>query len=103
MRGRHGILHTGHFVVDRIRGGEIGDVASTGVYFGTPSDEEIAAYVGTGEPLLVAGAFTIDGIGGAFIEGIDGDHSNVIGLSKPLLRRLITELGYSYPDFWNKI
>jgi septum formation protein len=100
MRGRSGVLLTGHWLVDRSTGKEIGEVAATTVHFGEPSDEEVFAYVATGEPLQVAGAFTIDGIGGAFIDGIDGDHSNVVGLSKPLLRKLITELGHSYAGYW---
>ena len=100
MRGRSGTLLTGHWLVDRSTGKEIGDVAATVVRFGEPSDEEVFAYVATGEPLRVAGAFTIDGIGGAFVDGIEGDHSNVVGLSKPLLRRLIVELGHSYAGYW---
>jgi septum formation protein len=100
MRGRAGRLLTGHWLVDRSSGKEIGEVATTTVHFGEPSDEEVFAYIATGEPLHVAGAFTIDGIGGAFIDGIEGDHSNVVGLSKPLLRKLVNELGYSYAAYW---
>ncbi len=100
MRGRSGVLLTGHWIVDRSTGKEIGEVAATTIHFGEPSDEEVFAYVATGEPLRVAGAFTIDGIGGAFVDGIDGDYSTVVGLSKPTLRRLITELGHSYAAYW---
>ena len=100
MRGRSGVLLTGHWLVDNSTGKEIGEVAATTVHFGEPSDEEVFAYVATGEPLQVAGAFTIDGIGGAFVEGIEGDHSNVIGLSKPTLHKLIIELGHSYAGYW---
>lgn len=103
LRGTVGHLHTGHCLVavkqgrvDRLL--EAGDV--TAVRFGEPTDDEIVAYVATGEPLQVAGAFTIDGLGGAFVEGIDGSHSNVIGLSLPVLRRLLGELGLSISGWW---
>lgn len=102
MRGRSGVLLTGHWLVDLSTGREVGEVGATVIRFGMPSDEEIAAYVATGEPQQVAGAFTIDGVGGAFLDGIDGDHANVIGLSTPLFRRLVISLGYAYPDFWTK-
>lgn len=100
MRGRSGVLHTGHCLVQGDRRAEA--VAKTTVYFADVSDAEIAAYVATGEPLLVAGAFTIDGIGGAFVERVEGDHGNVIGLSLPLLRRLLGELGYSITELWRR-
>jgi septum formation protein len=100
MRGRSGVLLTGHWLIDRSSGKEAGDVAATVVHFGEPSDEEILAYVATGEPLRVAGAFTIDGLGGAFVERLEGDHSNVVGLSKPLLRRLMGEVGVNYTSYW---
>jgi septum formation protein len=97
MRGRTGTLHTGHTLIE-IRDGSVSRqlerVASTEVRFANPSDAEIAAYVGTGEPLRVAGAFTIDGLGGWFVESIAGDHHNVIGLSLPLLRLMLAEFGY---------
>lgn len=104
MRGRSGVLHTGHWLID-IRGGDatersLGETASTVVHFADATDAEIEAYVGTGEPLQVAGAFTVDGLGGPFITGIDGDHHNVVGLSLPLLRRLLTRLGVSITDLW---
>jgi septum formation protein len=72
------------------------------VRFGTPADEEIAAYVATGEPLSMAGAFTIEGLGGWFVDSIDGDHNNVIGVSLPLLRRLLRELGVTIPALWGQ-
>jgi septum formation protein len=75
-------------------------VAATLVRFGTPSEQEIAAYVASGEPLAVAGAFTLDGRGGWFVEGIEGDHGTVLGISLPLLRRLLAELGISVTDLW---
>lgn len=105
MRGREGVLHTGHWLVD-VRasadgsGATIGAVASTLVRFATVTDEEIQAYVATGEPLHVAGAFTIDGLGGPFVEGVDGDPHTVVGLSLPLLRRLLADVGVSWPSLW---
>ncbi|WP_312007149.1 Maf family protein [Nocardioides alcanivorans] len=83
MRGRCGVLHSGHALHDLTSRTTISDVASTTVHFAEVSDAEIEAYVATGEPLHVAGAFTIDGLGGAFITGIEGDHHNVVGVSLP--------------------
>ncbi|MER5185062.1 nucleoside triphosphate pyrophosphatase [Streptomyces sp. NPDC002896] len=100
MRGRAGTLQTGHCVYDTKTGRYASATASTVVRFGDPSDEEIAAYVASGEPLYVAGAFTLDGRSAPFIDGIDGDHGNVIGLSLPLLRRLLAELGVAITDLW---
>jgi nucleoside triphosphate pyrophosphatase len=100
MRGRAGRLHTGHHVVDVATGTSAGEVATTVVRFASPDDAEIAAYVASGEPLSVAGAFTLDGRAGAFIDGIDGDPSNVIGLSVPLLRRLLAQLSVRITDLW---
>ena len=100
MRGREGVLRTGHAVV-RVGDGARGEgVASTVVRFGTPDDEELAAYVATGEPLRVAGAFTLDGLGGPFVLGVDGDPSTVVGLSLPLLRDLLRGLGVRWTDLW---
>jgi len=101
MRGRTGVLLTGHCVVDVGSGRSATDVADTVVRFGNPTDEEIAAYVGTGEPLRVAGAFTIDGRSAVFVDGVDGDPSNVVGLSLPLLRRLLAELGVAATSLWS--
>lgn len=100
LRGRSGVLHTGHCV----RRGEVEliETASTIVHFAQITDAEIDAYVATGEPLHVAGAFTIDGLGGAFISRIEGDHHNVVGLSLPLLRELVGELGITWTDLWNR-
>lgn len=100
MRGRSGVLQTGHCVIDTATGRQASATASTTVRFGEPSDAEIAAYVATGEPLHVAGAFTLDGRSAPFVDGIDGDHGNVIGLSLPLLRRLLAELDISVTDLW---
>jgi septum formation protein len=74
--------------------------ASTTVHFAEVSDDEVTAYVATGEPMSVAGAFTVDGLGGAFVTGIEGDHHNVVGLSLPLVRELVAELGRSWTDLW---
>lgn len=100
MRGRSGVLHSGHCLRDVATGRVAAATGSTTVHFADISDEEIDAYVATGEPLDVAGAFTIDGIGGAFITGIEGDHHNVVGVSLPLLRELVLELGHGWPDLW---
>jgi septum formation protein len=100
MSGRTGTLVTGHCVIDTATGQRAAAVAQTRVRFGTPSEEEIAAYVASGEPLAVAGAFTLDGRGGWFVDGIDGDHGTVLGLSLPLLRRLLAELGTNVTSLW---
>ncbi|MGW7054098.1 Maf family protein [Streptomyces sp. NPDC054887] len=100
MRGRSGILQTGHCVIDTATGRRASATASTTVRFGEPTDAEIAAYVATGEPLHVAGAFTLDGRSAPFVDGIDGDPGNVIGLSLPLLRRLLGELGTPITALW---
>lgn len=100
MRGRSGLLETGHCLVDTASGRRTSALAATTVRFGMPSDAEIDAYVATGEPLRVAGAFTLDGLAGPFVDGIDGDPSNVIGLSLPLLRRMLTELGVRVTELW---
>ncbi|WP_239162171.1 Maf family protein [Acrocarpospora phusangensis] len=102
MRGRSGHLLTGHCVIDTAGGRSVSAVCSTEVRFGTPSDAEIAAYVASGEPMKVAGAFTLDGFGGWFVEGISGDHGNVLGISLPLLRRLFAELGFSVTSLWQR-
>jgi septum formation protein len=98
MRGGKGVLHSGHWVVD-LRdddaggtGGTLGSTSSTTVWFADIDDDEIDAYVATGEPLHVAGAFTIDGLGGPYVERIEGDHHGVVGISLPLLRELLMEL-----------
>jgi septum formation protein len=105
MAGRTGELVTGHAVL-HVVDGEIERVAeghaTTTVRFGTPTDAELEAYLASGEPLAVAGAFTLDGLGGWFVDGIDGDPSNVIGLSLPLVRRLLGALGVSPVDLWSR-
>jgi septum formation protein len=100
MRGRSGVLHTGHHLTDLVGGLQAEDVGTTVVHFADITDAEIEAYVASEEPLHVAGAFTIDGRGGAFVERIEGDAGNVIGLSLPLLRRLLHELDVSIIDLW---
>jgi septum formation protein len=100
MRGRDGVLHTGHCVIDTRTGVRVARGAATLVRFADVSDAEIDAYVATGEPLAVAGAFTVDGLGGAFVDGLDGDPHNVVGISLPLLRRMLGELGVAWPELW---
>jgi septum formation protein len=101
MSGRSGTLLTGHCLIDAGSGRSASAVAGTAVRFGRVSDAEIRAYVATGEPLRVAGAFTIDGLGAPFIDGVDGDPANVVGLSLPLLRRLLAELGVELVELWS--
>jgi septum formation protein len=105
MRGGRGVLHTGHWVVDAREpgsGGTLGAVASTIVHFADLADDEIDAYVASGEPLTVAGAFTVDGLGGAFVSGIEGDHHNVVGISLPLLRTLLRDLDVRWHQLWRR-
>ena len=87
-------------MINAATGQQAAEVAATTVRFGTPSEQEIAAYVASGEPLAVAGAFTLDGRGGWFVDGIDGDHGNVLGVSLPLLRRLLGRLGFGVTELW---
>ena len=105
MAGGTGELVTGHAVL-RLAGGEIDRVAEghavTTVRFGRPDPAELEAYLATGEPLAVAGAFTLDGLGGWFVDGIDGDPSNVIGISLPLTRRLLAGIGVRVTDLWSE-
>jgi septum formation protein len=102
MRGRFGLLHTGHHVMLHQAKAVTTRtaVASTLVHFAEVTDEEIDAYVASAEPLHVAGGFTVDGLGGAFVSGIEGDHHNVVGLSLPLLRTMLNELGIWWPSLW---
>ncbi len=102
LAGRNGTLYTGHCLIHDATGRRSAAVAATTVRFGRPTESEIAAYVATGEPLAVAGAFTIEGYGAPFIEGIDGDPSNVLGLSLPLLRRMLAELGFAITELWRR-
>jgi septum formation protein len=101
--GRSGQLHTGHAVLRLLDGKpsqQESETATTAVRFGVPTVEELTAYVDSGEPLHVAGGFTIDGLGAWFVDGVDGDPSNVIGLSLPLLRRLLGRVGLSVAALW---
>lgn len=98
LSGKSGYLHTGHCILDTERGVEIADVATTKVNFSELSDQEIDDYVASGEPLNVAGGFTLDGLSSAFISSIEGDYTNVIGLSVPLLRRMTSQLGYAWHE-----
>jgi septum formation protein len=100
LSGRTGTLFTGHCLVEASGGRRVRDVASTLIHFGTPSEAEVAAYVASGEPLSLAGAFSIDGLAAPFIDSIDGDASNVIGLSLPLFRRMLADLGIAITDLW---
>ena len=108
MRGKTGTLFSGHWVIDN-RNPEpgklppaVGRVSASKVHFADLTEAEIDAYVATGEPLKVAGAFTIDGLGGAFLRGIEGDAHTVVGLSLPTLRELVRELGVEYTSLWNR-
>ncbi|TDO44149.1 septum formation protein [Kribbella sp. VKM Ac-2527] len=100
MRGRSGILHTGHCLIDTAGKQELRELESTTVYFADLTDDEIDAYVATGEPLVVAGSFTVDGLGGPFVTGIEGDYHNVVGVSLPLVRRMLAEVGIPWPALW---
>jgi septum formation protein len=100
MRGRSAVLHSGHCLRDVASGRVAAATGSTTVHFADVSDEEIDAYVATGEPLHVAGAFTVDGLGGAFVTGIEGDPHTVVGIGLPLLRTMLAELGVSWTDLW---
>ncbi|MBZ8181840.1 Maf family protein [Oscillatoria salina] len=100
MSGNTGILYTGHALIDRLQQRKIVHCGKTKVTFAQISDREISAYVASGEPLKCAGAFALEGKGGLFVESIEGCHSNIIGLSLPLLRRMLAELGYNVTDFW---
>lgn len=103
MAGGEGRLMTGHAVL-RVRDGVVEAVATgtvaTTIRFGSPDEDEVEAYIGTGEPLSVAGGFTLDGFGGWFVDGVEGDPSSVIGISLPLTRRLLGEVGVRVVDLW---
>ena len=106
MSGHAGKLYTGHCVIDMVAGAaaensaEACGVSCATVHIAALSDEDIEAYIASGEPLEVAGSFTIDGRGGPFVERIEGDHHGVVGISLPLLRELLAQLGYSVTSFW---
>jgi septum formation protein len=101
MQGRFGDLYTGHALIDNTQKKTIVKEQVTRVYFAQLSDRTIDAYVATGEPLKCAGAFALEGRGSLFVEKIEGCYSNVIGLSLPLLRQMLAELGYNVTDFWH--
>ncbi len=100
MAGRAGTLCTGHCLIDGPSGRRVRAVARTVVRFGTPGEQELAAYVATGEPFTLAGAFSLDGRSAPFVDGIEGDPGNVIGLSLPLLRQMLADLGRSVTELW---
>jgi|UniRef100_UPI0040493F47 septum formation protein len=98
ISGRSGLLHTGHCIIDTAQGREITDRVTTKVTFSELTDQEIDDYIASGEPLQVAGGFTLDGYGSPFIPVIEGDYTNVVGLSMPFLRTAMSQLGYSWPE-----
>lgn len=98
ISGRTGLLHTGHCIIDTEQGIEIADRVTTKVTFTDMTDDEIADYVASEEPLHVAGGFTLDGFGSPFIPNIEGDYTNVVGISMPFLRNAMRQLGYSWPQ-----
>lgn len=100
VAGRSAVLHSGLCVIDTALGKQASGVATTVVHYGTPTEAEIEAYLATDEPLAVAGAFTIDGYAAPFVDRIEGDHGNVLGLSLPLLRRLLQDLDIEITDLW---
>ena len=98
ISGRSGLLHTGHCIIDTVQGREIADRVTTKVTFSEMNNLEIDDYIASGEPLQVAGGFTLDGFGSPFIPVIEGDYTNVVGLSMPFLRSAMSQLGYSWPQ-----
>ncbi len=98
VRGNSGFLHTGHCVIDTAKNIEISDRVTTKVTFSDMTDDEIDDYVASGEPLHVAGGFTLDGFSSPFIPSIEGDYTNVVGISMPFLRKAMNQLGYSWPE-----
>jgi len=102
MRGRSGVLHTGHCLIRCSDRESRSAVSSTTVDFADITDQELDAYLATGEPQRVAGAFTIDGFGGAFVDGMNGDPHNVVGVSLPMVRGLLRELGVTWTDLWSR-
>ena len=102
LSGKSGYLHTGHCVIDLKNGIELSERSTSKVQFAQMTDAEINDYVDSGEPLNVAGGFTLDGLSAPFITNIEGDPSGIIGLSLPLLRKMVISLGYSWPDLKNK-
>jgi septum formation protein len=102
MRGRSGVLHTGHCLLDLAAGSRVVRAVDTVVHWAEIDDDELEAYVATGEPLHVAGAFTIDGLGGAFVRGVEGDPHSVVGVSLPVLRDMVHDLGHRWTELWDR-
>ena len=102
VAGRTAVLHSGHCVIDVATDRRASAVASTTVRYGTPTDAEMDAYLATDEPLAVAGGFTIDGYAAPFVDSLDGDHGTVLGLSLPLLRRLLADIDVAITDLWTR-
>jgi nucleoside triphosphate pyrophosphatase len=100
LSGREGTLYTGHCLIEPGSGRRVRGVGQTVVRYGSPTGAEVAAYAASGEPMRVAGGFTIDGLAAPFVESIDGSHTNVIGLCMPLLRRMLADLGLAITDLW---
>jgi len=100
VAGRTAVLHSGHCVIDTGTGRRASAVSSTTVRYGTPTEAEIDAYLTTDEPLAVAGGFTIDGFAAPFVDSIDGDHGTVLGISLPVMRRLLADIGIQITDLW---
>ena len=98
VRGNTGLLHTGHCIIDTTKDKEISSIVTTKVTFDDMTDAEIVDYVATGEPLHVAGGFTLDGFSSPFIPSIEGDYTNVVGISMPFVRKAFEQLGYSWPE-----
>ena len=98
VQGNSGLLHTGHCLIDTAKDREISSIVTTKVSFDSMSDDEIHDYVATGEPLHVAGGFTLDGFSSPFIPSIEGDYTNVVGISMPFIRKAFAQLGYSWPE-----
>jgi len=101
LSGRQATLHTGHCLIDTSTGRRISRLGSSAVHFGTPTETELSAYVATHEPLTLAGAFSIEGLAGPFVDAIDGSPSNVLGVSLPVLRELLAEVGAQIADLWS--
>ena len=102
LSGKSGLLHTGHCAIDLRTGKEVSKLSTSKVQFAQMTDEEITDYVNSGEPLNVAGGFTLDGLSAPYISNIEGEPSGIIGLSLPLLRMMIISLGYTWPELKNK-
>ena len=102
LSGRRATLHTGHCLIDTSTGRRVSRLGSSAVHFGRPTDAELSAYVSTDEPLTLAGAFSIEGLSGPFVDAIDGSPSNVLGVSLPLVRQLLSAVGVSIADLWSR-